>query len=97
MCNYLKIQSLVKQQNSFKVFPIFSFCGHLVQQSQTICAIFVEGHPRNLPVYFKIHPLVKAEKSFKGFSIFRSGGHFVQQNGTVFLFLALVAILFNGA
>ena len=44
-----------------------------------VCAILVEGHPRNLPVkLFQIGALVKEEKSFKGFSIFSSGRHLVQ-------------------
>ena len=43
---------------------------------------FGRESPRNIPAYFLIHLLVQAEKSFKGF---------------FFIFLALVAILFNGA
>ena len=33
-----------------KGFSIFSFDGHFVQQSGTILAILVEGHPRNISV-----------------------------------------------
>ena len=35
---------------SFKGFSNFSFCGHFVQQSRTILAILVEGHPSNVSV-----------------------------------------------
>ena len=31
-----------------KVFSIFSFGGHSVQQSRTILAVLLEGHPRNI-------------------------------------------------
>ena len=33
-----------------RVFSIFSFDGHFVQRSETILAILVEGHPRNISV-----------------------------------------------
>ena len=48
---------------SFKVFSIFSSGGHFVQQSGTILAILVEGHPRNISVkfFFEIFPLVPDE------------------------------------
>ena len=62
MCNYSKIHPLVKEKKSFKGFSIFSSGDHLVQQSETVCAIPVEDHPRNIP---EMHPLVEAEKSFK--------------------------------
>ena len=48
--NYLKIHLLVQEKKSFKSFSIFKSGGHLVQQSRTVSAILVEGHPRNLPV-----------------------------------------------
>ena len=51
---------------SFRGFSIFSFDGHFVQQSGTILAILVEGHPRNISV--EIGPLAWEEMSFKGFS-----------------------------
>ena len=35
---------------TFKGFSIFSFGGHFVQQSGTILAILVEGHPKNISV-----------------------------------------------
>ena len=35
---------------SFKGFSIYSPGGHFVQQSGTILAILIEGHPRNLSV-----------------------------------------------
>ena len=35
---------------SFQGFSIFSSGGHFVQQSRTILAILVEGHPRNISV-----------------------------------------------
>ena len=48
--HYFKIDELVKEKKSFKGFSIFSSGGHLVQQSGTVLAILVEGHPRNIPV-----------------------------------------------
>ena len=48
--NYFKIHPLVQEKKSIKVFSIFSSGGHLVKQSETVRAILVEGHPRNLPV-----------------------------------------------
>ena len=69
---------------SFKAFSIFSSGGHFVQGRETILAILVEGHPRNISVkYFEIRPLVYEKMSFKGFSILSSGGHFVQQSRTI--------------
>ena len=50
MCDYFKIHQLVNVINSFKVFSMFSSGSHLVRQSGTVCAILVEGHPRNIPV-----------------------------------------------
>ena len=85
MCNYFKIYPLVKEKKSFKSFSIFSSSGHHVQRSETVCAILVLGHSRNIPHnYLKIRLLAKAEKTFKGFfSICSSGGHFVQRSETV--------------
>ena len=34
----------------YQFFSIFSSGGHFVQQSRTILAILVRGHPRNIPV-----------------------------------------------
>ena len=48
--NHFKIHLLVQEKKSFKGFSILSSGGHLVQRSKTVCAILVEGHPRNLPV-----------------------------------------------
>ena len=41
---------LALEKMSFKSFSIFSSGGHFVQQSRTIVAILVKGHPRNIPV-----------------------------------------------
>ena len=42
----------------FFFFSIFSIGDHFVQQSRTILAILVEGHPRNISVkLFEIRPL----------------------------------------
>ena len=66
---------------SFKGFSIFSSHSHFVQWSGTILAILVEGHARNISVNF-----------------FESG-HWLRRRRrcrlNVFLFLALVAILFS--
>ena len=72
----------LKEEKSFKVFfSIFSSGGHLVQRSGAVSAILLEGHPRNLPVFIS--------KSM----------HWLRRRSglKVFLFLALAAILFNGA
>ena len=77
---------------SLKDFSIFSFDGHFVQQSITILAILVEGHPRNISVkLFWNQPIGLGEDVDLGvFSIFSSGGHFVQQSRTI------LAILIKG-
>ena len=49
MCNSFIIHQLVKEK-SFKPFSIFSSGSHIDQWSGTVCAISVEGHPRNIPV-----------------------------------------------
>ena len=65
---------------SFKVFSIFSSGGHFVQQSGTILAILVEGHPRNISVKFFLKSFLWSRMRY---------------NLKVFLFLALAAILFS--
>ena len=50
MCNYFKIHPLVKEKKLFIGFSIFSLGSHLLQQNGTVCAISVEGLPRNTPV-----------------------------------------------
>ena len=65
---------------SFKVFSIFSSGGHFVQQSGTILAILVEGHPRNISVKFFLKSFLWSR---------------MRCNLKVFLFLALAAILFS--
>ena len=70
------------EEKSFKAFSIFSSGGHLVQWSETIWAILVEGHPRNKPVkLFQNLSIDIAEEVIK----------------SLFLFIALAAILFNAA
>ena len=65
----------------FTGFSIFSSCGHFVQQSGTIWAMFLQG--TFLWNYFKIGQLALEEMSFYESSIFSSGGHFVQQSRTI--------------
>ena len=55
MCNYFKIHPLIKEK-SFKGFSIFMSGGYLLQQSETVCAIFIEGHPKNIPVLLFQNP-----------------------------------------
>ena len=69
----------------FTGFSIFSSCGHFVQQSGTIWAMFLQG--TFLRNYFKIGQLALEEMSFYEFSIFSSGGHFVQRSGTILAIL----------
>ena len=77
--NYYEIGPLVKGGMSLKCFffLFFSSGGHFVQRSETILAILVEGHPRNISVifFFEIGPLVQEETSFKCFLIFSSVDH----------------------
>ena len=50
---------------SLKDFSIFRFDSHFVQQSRTILAILVEGHPRNISLnHFEISPLALEKMSF---------------------------------
>ena len=57
---------------TFKGFSIFSSGGPFVQQSRTILAVLIEGHPRNRSVklFFEIGQLAWEKMSFKHFSIF---------------------------
>ena len=64
----------------FKCFSIFSSGGHFVQWSGTILAILVDGHPRHISV----------KKNLKSSRLTRKRCRL-----KVFLFLALVAILFS--
>ena len=38
------------RRSRLKLFSIFSSGSHFVQQSGTVCAIFVDSHLRNIPV-----------------------------------------------
>ena len=38
------------RRSRLKLFSIYSPEGHFVQQSRTVCAIFVDSHLRNIPV-----------------------------------------------
>ena len=69
------------EEKSFKGFSIFSSGGHLVQQSETISAILVDSHLRNIPVKLFHLSIDIAEEVVK----------------SLFLFIALAAILFNVA
>ena len=78
--NNFKSDALVKEEKSFKGFSIFSSGGHLVQRSRTVCAILVDSHLRNICVkLFQNLSIDLAEEVVK----------------SLFLFIALAAILFN--
>ena len=80
--NYFKIDALVKKEKLFKGFSIFSSGGHLVQRSGKVCGILVDSHLRNIPVkLFQNLSTDLAEECVK----------------SLFLFIALAAILFNVA
>ena len=65
---------------SFKDISIFSSGGHLLQRSGTVWAILVDSHLRNIPVkLFQNLSTDLAEEVIK----------------SLFLFIALAAILFN--
>ena len=66
----------------FKGFSIFSSGSHLVKRSGTVWAILVDSHLRNIPgKLFQNLPIDIAEEVVK----------------SLFLFIALAAILFNVA
>ena len=70
----------LRKGSRLKVFSIFSSGGHLVQGSGTVWAILVDSHLRNIPVkFFQNLSTDLAEEVVK----------------SLFLFIALVAILFN--
>ena len=71
---------------SFKGYSIFSSGGHFVRWRGTIVTILVEGHLRNMPVKYACEIILKS-------------GLWPRRRChlKVFLFLALVAILFSGA
>ena len=70
------------EEKWFTGFSIFSSGGHLVQRSGTIWAILVDSHLRNIPVkLFQNLSIDIAEEVVK----------------SLFLFIALAAILFYGA
>ena len=48
--NILKSAHWPRKRCGLNGFSIFSFDGHFVQQSRTIIAILIKGHPRNIPV-----------------------------------------------
>ena len=76
------MDALVKEKKSFVGFSIFSSGGHLVQRSGTFCAILADSHLRNIPVkLFQNLSTDLAEEVVK----------------SLFLFIALAAILFNVA
>ena len=70
----------MKEKKQLKGFSIFSSGSHLVQRSGTVSAIFVDSHLRNIPVkLFQNLSTDLAEEVVK----------------SLFLFIALAAILFN--
>ena len=72
----------LRRRIRLKVFSIFSSGGHLVQWSGTVRAILVDSHLRNIPV-----------KLFQNLSTDLSE----EVVKSIFLFIALAAILFNVA
>ena len=81
MYNFFKIDALVKEK-SIEGFSIFSSGSHLVQRSGTVSSILVDSHLRNIPVkLFQNLSTDLAEEVVK----------------SLFLFIALAAILFNVA
>ena len=72
----------LRRRSRLKVFSTFSSGGHLVQRSGTVCGILVNSHLRIIPVkLFQNLPTDLAEECVK----------------SLFLFIALAAILFNVA
>ena len=72
----------LRRRSPFKVFSIFSSGGHLVQRGGTVFAILVDSHLGNIPV-----------KSFQNLSTDLAE----EVVKSLFLFISLAAILFNGA
>ena len=71
-----------RRRSRLKGLSIFSSGGHLVQRSRMVRAILVDSHLRNIPVkLFQNLSMDLAEEVVK----------------SLFLFIALVAILFNVA
>ena len=81
MYNYFKIHALVKEEKSLKGFSIYSPGGHFVKQSRTVSAILVDSHLRKIPV-----------KLFQNLST-----NLAEVVKSLYLFIALAAILFNVA
>ena len=80
--HYFKIDALVKEEKSFKGFSIFSSGSHLVLSRGTVWEILVDSHLKNIPVkFFQNLSTHLAEEVVK----------------SLFLFIALAAILFNTA
>ena len=72
----------LRRSSRLKAFSIFSYGGHFVQWSGTVWAILVDSHLRSIPVkLFQNLSTDLAEESVK----------------SLFLFIALAAILFNVA
>ena len=75
------------RRGHLKGFSIFSSDGHFVQQSGTILAILVEGHPRTICVklFLKSAHWPREKMLFKVFfPIFYSDSHFVQPCRDIF-------------
>ena len=70
-----------RRRHHFKGFSICRSGGHFIQQSRTILAILVKGHPRNISVKIFLKSVHWSRRC-----------HLM-----VFLFLALAATLFSGA
>ena len=71
-----------------KVFLFFSSGDHFVQWSETILAILVEGHLRNISEKLFLNRSIGRRRChLKVLSIFSSGGHLVQWSGTILAIL----------
>ena len=82
LLNYFKVDAFVEEEKSFKGCSIFSYRGHFVQRSGTVWAMLVDSHLWNIPVkLFQNLSADLAEECVK----------------SLFLFIALVAILFHVA
>ena len=71
---------LLRRRSRLNLISIYSSGGHLVQQSWTVWAILVDSHLRNIPV-----------KLFQNLSTDLAK----EVVKSLFLFIALAAILFN--
>ena len=67
------------RRSYLKQFSIYSPCSHVVQRSETVSAILMDGHPRNIPVVQFQNPStgLAEEVVLNLYFIYSSGGHLV--------------------